>query len=176
MTRQIACLLALLLSASCVAGQSDGIHTIYLVRHAEKMTDGTKDPTLTPCGKARAQALAGILSSIDLDRIYSSDYRRTRETAEPTAAQQRIEVEIYDPAKLADFVTVLQATKRDVLVVGHSNTTAALAGLLINDGSYGSFDEKIYDRLYQVVLSDRGGRNHLLHQNFRCSSALPRPN
>jgi phosphohistidine phosphatase SixA len=176
MIRSIAIVLALSLGASCFAANSDGLQTIYLVRHAEKIVDGTKDPALTLCGKERAQALAGIFSSIDLSRIYSSDYRRTRETAQPTAIQQRIEIEIYDPAKLADLAIVLRAIKRDVLVVGHSDTTATLAGLLINDESYGSFDEKIYDRIYQVVLSDRAARNHLLHQKFRCSSVLPLPN
>ena len=176
MIRQVAVTLALLLSASSYAGQSDGLHALYLVRHAEKVADGSKDPALTECGRARAQALAVVLSAVDLDRVYSSDYRRTRETAEPTATQQGIEIQLYDPAKLVEFASSLQATKRDVLVVGHSNTTATLAGLLINDKSYGSFDEKIYDRLYQVVLAASGGRNHLLQQNFRCSPALIPPN
>lgn len=128
MIRSIAIMLALSLSASCFVANSDDLQTIYPVRHAEKIVHCTKDPALTLCGKERAQALADMFRSIDLNRIYSSD------------------------------------------------TTATLAGLLIKDESHGSFDEKIYDRIYQVVLSDRAGRNHLLHQNFRCSSVLTLPN
>jgi len=54
--------------------------------------------------------------------------------------------------------------------VGHSDTTAVLAGLLVGE-KLEEFDENIYDRLYQVVLSDRGGRIDILPQSFQCQSA-----
>jgi len=168
-------LIVLFFSVSCSGAPSDELHTVYLVRHAEKAADGSKDPALTACGRKRAQSLAQFFRAVELDAIYSSDYRRTRETALPIAAAQDIKLGFYNPAELIAFALLLRELKRDVLVVGHSNTTAELAGLLIDDSNYGSFEESVYDRIYQVVLTDSGGRNHLLHQNFRCIESLPLP-
>jgi 2-keto-3-deoxy-galactonokinase len=55
------------------------------------------------------------------------------------------------------------------LVVGHSNTTAVLAGLLIGE-EMGSFDESIYNRVYQVVIAGDDRRLHILHTAFVCPS------
>lgn len=74
----------------------------------------------------------------------------------------------YDPRELEDIKNMLMARKRDALVVGHSNTTAVLAGLLVAK-PLDAFDESIYDRIYQVVLSDSGGRIHILHQTYKCN-------
>ncbi|MDP5138597.1 hypothetical protein [Rheinheimera baltica] len=38
-------------------------NTVYLVRHAEKHTEG-KDPALTACGQARTDALATRLAGV----------------------------------------------------------------------------------------------------------------
>jgi len=76
---------------------------------------------------------------------------------------------------LEEFALTLKEHRRDALVVGHSNTTAVLAGLLVGDESFSTFDESIYDRIYQVVLSDSGGRIHILQQTFSCTSATTGP-
>ena len=60
-------------------------HTIYLVRHAEKAKG--KDPVLTAQGKQRAENLAQMLQDAGVTRVYSTDYRRTQQTAAPSAKQ-----------------------------------------------------------------------------------------
>ncbi len=145
------------------------IFTIYLVRHAEKEAgaNGPEDPLLSSCGELRAQALARILSDIKLEKIYSTSFERTLSTARPIAEWKKLEIEIYDPSRLGEFSQLLLETQQDALVVGHSNTTGVLAGLLA-DISEEAFDEDIYDRLYQVVISGKQARLNLLHQSFYC--------
>ncbi|MEP4148380.1 MAG: phosphoglycerate mutase family protein [Halioglobus sp.] len=144
-------------------------YSIYLVRHAEKVTSNPEesDPNLTPCGDQRADRLAVILESIKLDVIYSSDYRRTRETAAPVANNKRLEVKLYDPSMLGQFAEELLAKKSDTLVVGHSNTTGVLAGMLAGI-EIEEFSEAEYDRLYQVILFPDSAKLSLLHQAFEC--------
>lgn len=145
------------------------IFTIYLVRHAEKESVAKEpgNPPLSFCGELRAQALVRILSDIGLDSIYSTPFERTLSTAQPIAQSKQLEIRIYDPSRLEKFSQLLLDTQRDALIVGHSNTTAVLAGLLAGE-SEEAFDEDIYDRLYQVVISGKQVRINLLHQSFHC--------
>ena len=59
--------------------------TVVLVRHAEKAAE-TADPELSTVGQIRAQDLKAALAAFPVQAIFVSDYRRTRQTADPTAA------------------------------------------------------------------------------------------
>jgi hypothetical protein len=59
--------------------------------------------------------------------------------------------------------------KQNALVVGHSNTTGVLAGLLVGQ-EIGAFDLNIYNRIYQVVIYKNQGRLHLLNTVFDCTN------
>ena len=162
--------LALLGLQNVVHAQSENeIFSIYLVRHAERESDARNlaDPVLTPCGELRAKSIARILSDIDLEKIYSTSYERTLRTARPSAESQHLEIEAYNPRKLVEFSALLLERRQNALVVGHSNTTGVLAGLLAGEGGE-NFDEEIFDRLYQVVILDGQGHINLLHQAFHC--------
>jgi probable phosphoglycerate mutase len=125
----------------------------FLVRHAEKVDQSDASP-LTEEGQARARALADLLRDAGVTQIYSSDFVRTRETAAPLARAQGLEVELYDTHRLAELAETLLASPGRYLVVGHSNTTPELAGLL--GGEAGApISEDEYDRLY--VLHHRPG-------------------
>ncbi len=155
-----------------IAQDSDRTYfTVYLVRHAEKelSSDDPKDPPLTPCGEERAASLAVFLSEVRLDAVYSSDFLRTRNTAQPVAQDKELEVRIYDHKKLEKFAEMLLERGEDVLVVGHSNSTPALAGMLTG-GELESMDERIYNRIYQVVISKGKGRLELFHSAFECDN------
>lgn len=151
------------------AQDKDSMFTIYLVRHAEKelSADNPKDPPLTPCGEQRAASLEVFLSAVQLDAIYSSDYTRTRHTARPVAQNRTMETRLYDPKKLEEFAKLLIERGEDALVVGHSNSTPVLAGLLIGE-KLEPIDESIYNRIYQVVISKETGRLQVLHSVFDC--------
>ena len=59
--------------------------TIIVIRHAEQVQDGSKDPPLTPAGKARAELLARLFGDARLpghiDAIYVLPELRCRQTA-----------------------------------------------------------------------------------------------
>ena len=114
---------------------------IYLTRHAEKQHDGTRDPSLTNQGQLRAETIAQFLKSKNIAAIYSTNYKRTMETAGATAKMLGLEIKHYDPSQLKAFADELKKVKGNALVVGHSNTTPDLVILLGGDDK-GSIDEK----------------------------------
>lgn len=140
--------------AACASTSPQPDATYYLVRHAEKTKD-KKDPALTEAGTQRAQDLATRLKNVPLTKIYSSDYKRTRDTAVPVADAQALEVTIYDPRDLEGLATALLAQKGHILVVGHSNTTPQLSALLGGFEGDPIAEATEYDRFY--VLKRRGG-------------------
>jgi len=150
--------------------QNEGdIFTVYLTRHAEKESEAEdpSNPSLSPCGELRAESLAKMLSDVRLEKSYSTPFERTLGTALPSAEIQQLEIETYDPRKLEAFANLLLDRQQDVLVLGHSNTTPVLAGLLAGESAE-AFAEDIFDRLYQVVISADQNRSNVLHQAFRC--------
>ena len=133
----------LLLPSSAVAG------TWFVLRHADDLDEG-RDPALTEAGESRAQQLAELLEPAGIDYILSSDYHRTRDTVAPLAALLDLPVEIYDPRDLPALVEILRERGGVGLVVGHSNTTPALVGLMGGDPGT-PIEETEFDRLYVVV-------------------------
>ncbi|WP_330968476.1 SixA phosphatase family protein [Lysobacter sp. A3-1-A15] len=103
-----------------------------VVRHAEKAPAG-EDPGLTAAGLARAERLADALAARPVVAAYATDYRRTRQTAAPTARRHGLGIDIYDARRPADgFARELRERhpQGDVLVVGHSNTAPDIAAAL----------------------------------------------
>lgn len=137
--------------------------TIILVRHAEKMKD-QKDPNLTEKGQIRATKLKDILSGIQLDKIYSTDFNRTQQTASPTAKAQKIEITNYQPFGLKDFGKKLQEehSGKNILVVGHSNTTPKLLNIFLNETVVESIDESDYTNLFVINIDKKGNAKSLL--------------
>jgi broad specificity phosphatase PhoE len=128
--------------------------TVILVRHAEKGYG--EDPHLTPDGIVRANRLQHMLRGLDLSAVYSTAYLRCLETAEPTAREQALEVQLYDPNQLAELAGKLRRRHNGetVLVVGHSNTTPAMVGLFDQQNDYPNIPETDYSYLYIVTLPE----------------------
>lgn len=135
---------------------------VLLVRHAEKATDDPTDPNLSDTGRQRAQALVNV--SAKVSAIYTTQYKRTQQTAQPLADQLKLtltKVEITKEnsagyaAALAKEIRAKHAG-RTILVVGHSNTIPpiieALSGLKVS-----AFDEATeFDRLTILILPKKG--------------------
>ena len=139
-------------AASCAvlpreAGESaDTTYTVYLVRHAEKQSGD--DPSLTSDGLLRADTLADLLSDKDIENIWSSDYRRTRETAAPLAERLGIEVQLYDASDLqtlADEITA-DISERIWILLGQSVHT------ILERANEGRKDVLSELRMYSEVL------------------------
>src|SRR5687768_534547 len=69
-----------------------GATTVVVVRHAEKSTDDPQDPSLSATGQERARLLTSVLKNAGVTSIYTTQYKRTRQTAEPLAQQLGIAI------------------------------------------------------------------------------------
>ena len=144
----------LLILSACTAQNSP--KTIYIVRHAEKQLEGN-DPELAYVGEVRAKKLAQILEKEAIKRVLSTDYNRTRNTAQPTAAAAGLTLEVYDPKNQETLVADLRASEGNVLVVGHSNTVSQLANAFVDEGEkFADLTDLEYDFIYIVTLEKNG--------------------
>ena len=128
---------------------------VFLVRHAEKAS-ASPDPGLTEAGETRAQALAELLRDAGVDVVYSTDYRRTRDTAAPLAVKLGLGLTTYDPRNLGELAADIRSQGVRCLVVGHSNTTPELVGLLGGEPGPPIDEKSEYDRLYVVTIGADG--------------------
>ncbi len=163
----IALALAGVLSLGAAPDQEPEKATTYIiVRHAEKAPGGERDPDLTAAGRERAARLAGMVRSMDIGAVRSTDYARTRKTAAPIAAQAGVEVELYDPRKAGEMLEALgdRFGGRSVLIVGHSNTILDIVRRLGGRAPTGDLEDHEYDNVFIVtVLVDGRVITHRLH-------------
>jgi 2,3-bisphosphoglycerate-dependent phosphoglycerate mutase len=134
---------------------------VYVVRHAERAEDGTRDPPLSEAGRARAALLAEMLRDAGITHIHTTDYKRTRATGAPTSRDTGREMVLYDPGDLDALASELRRTPGRHLVLGHSNTTPDLVESLGGDAG-SPIDEMEYDRLYIVTLTPGGATTVLM--------------
>lgn len=132
--------------------------TIVLVRHVEKDSSPTADkvdPVLSEEGKARAERLAKVIKRYKPHEIFSTPFKRTRETAEPIAKRRKKEIQTYDPAKPGDLVSkIMDPASKTVhyLVVGHSNTIPSLANLLAKKEIFRNLLETEYGVIWVIRI------------------------
>lgn len=95
----------------------------FVVRHAEKETATmSSDVPLSAEGKQRAEALKEVLLHKNIQSIYSTNYIRTKATAQPLAEAENITIQTYDPADTGFVSRIKNTHTGNVLIVGHSNT------------------------------------------------------
>jgi broad specificity phosphatase PhoE len=140
-----------------VAQASAQATTVIVVRHAEK-ADASADPELSEAGKARAVALADALAGANVKGIYTTQYKRTRNTATPLAEKLGMTpVVITAGADVAAMSKDIAARihkehhGETVLVVGHSNTAPAMVTAL-GGTDVGKIEDAEYDHMYIVII------------------------
>jgi len=138
--------------------ESQATTTMIFVRHAEKAGLSEDDPGLSVAGQRRASELARQLVDADvaagIDAIYSSPYRRTKETVQPIADALNLPINIYDPSdNEAVLETILKNHKgKIILVVGHSNTLPTLIADLGASKLVPPIAENEYDNIYVIAI------------------------
>lgn len=126
--------------------------TIILIRHAEKAGNEPRDPDLSEAGISRAKRLAELLSDIQVDELYSTPLRRTRQTVQFIASQRGKETMDYDPRNLKDLADMLRDKPgKTILVAGHSNTTPTLANLLLEEDRFQQLPESEYGKIWFIT-------------------------
>lgn len=149
--------------------------TVIALRHAEKQSDGSRDPALSEAGEARAAALAELLSKAGVTHIFSTPYERTRATVAPLARALELELIEYSPADLGGLGQQLESLPPGsvALVCGHSNTTPALVlalgGEIAELGTYRgapALGETEYGRLFVLTLGGAGQATKTLELRY----------
>lgn len=130
--------------------------TIILIRHAEKdVSPGADkvDPELSADGLARAGRLPKAIKKYKPGAVYSTNFKRTRNTAAPVGKWRKVEVETYDPRNLKDVAAKVLASKRKRhLIVGHNNTTPALVNIFTGEEKYKTLPESEYGKIFIVKM------------------------
>ena len=151
-------LLSFLLILSACTTTQNSPKTIYIVRHAEKQLEGN-DPELAYVGEVRAKKLAQILEKEDIKQVLSTDYTRTKNTAQPTADAAGLTVETYDPKDQEALIADLRTSEGNTLIVGHSNTVSQLANAFVSSGeSFADLNDLEYDYIYVVTLDKNSSK------------------
>jgi len=152
----IFCLFILFSIVSLSQSNSTKETTYYFIRHSEKERgdDVGKNPHLTQAGKKRAESWRAYFEDIDLDEIYSTDYYRTVETAQPTAISKNLKIKMYDPNNLYSEKFQFETKGKTVLVVGHSNTTPSFVNKVLGENFYKQIDDSNNSNLYVVNIID----------------------
>jgi len=135
--------------------------TVYVVRHAEKITSSdssgkmmANDPPLSEAGKVRALVLKDELTNKHIRHIYSTNTIRTRSTAEPLSQAIKINVELYN--NFDSLINTIRSAKGNVLVVGHSNTVDDIVNKLCGQVKIASdLNDGEYDNLFVVKIKGK---------------------
>lgn len=148
---------------------------IYIVRHAEKDVSDPKnpDPSLSEIGKMRAKDLNERLKSQKIDAVFSTKFKRTKQTGEGVAVRNGIDIIEYDAPKLKELSDLVKNgfQNKNILIIGHSNTVLELLESFgavrpiaaLTDSDYDFFFELQIDQMGKVALSTSryGQKNHL---------------
>jgi phosphohistidine phosphatase SixA len=135
---------------------------VVIVRHAEKASSGGNDPDLSSEGLARAETLAEMLKSSGVVAIFTSEFKRTIETAAPLAKSLGVTPVVIPAKDTATLLAKLREVKGNALVVGHSNSIPDLIKALGIDASV-NIQESDYTQLFIVV---RGPKPQLLQLHY----------
>ena len=161
--RAVFALLFALTLVSCGKPQPAQPSTIVLiVRHAEKASEA-EDSTLTEAGAERSQALVRVAEGAGVSAIYTTQFRRNRDTAQPLSERLKLpvtEFPIKDLQNPGDYGKTLarditeKHAGQTVLVVGHSNTVPLILEALT--GQPAPVDHAEYSDLFIVTVPPSG--------------------
>lgn len=138
--------------------ESQATTTIIFVRHAEQTSHDEADPSLSEAGKRRVAELTRQLEFADvvqgIDAIYSTDLKRSTETAQPLAERLNLPINIYDGSDTETVLEeILKAHKgKVILVVGHSNTVPELIANLGASKNVPPIERDEFDNIYIISI------------------------
>jgi broad specificity phosphatase PhoE len=145
--------------------QNEDCTSIYLIRHAEKVRDGSKNsnPHLNAKGILRADKWKDILKHVKFDKVISTNLFRTLETASPISKSSDLKINTYVPSKEFYENFIKQNTGKTILIVGHSNTTPSFVNSLIDEDFYNDIKDDNNGNLYHVYKCGNSSPNHVLY-------------
>jgi phosphohistidine phosphatase SixA len=148
------CLALLLLVFALATSVISAQPVVVIVRHAEKPATGGNDPDLSPAGRTRAETLGRILKDAKITAIFTSEFKRTQQTAAPTAKEAQVLPTIVPAKDTASLVAKLREATGAVLVVGHADTIPNVLKSLGIDMEINIPDDD-YTELFVITLGEK---------------------
>jgi len=152
-------LILMMMMGTMVFPAAASAQMVIVVRHAERADGGASpatsmtgspDPELSEAGRTRARKLSAMLADAGIVAIYTTEYRRTRDTAAPLAARSGVTPEVVAARDAAALIGRIKTHKTGaVLVVGHSNTVPIIIRAL--GGVPVTMADDEYDSLFFVA-------------------------
>jgi broad specificity phosphatase PhoE len=164
---KLICTVLVMSAVSLAARPASAEQVIFLVRHAERVPTPAgqpaaapknmmgDDPQLSAAGQQRAVRLAAMLASTGITRIFTTEYKRTRQTAAPLAEKLKLTPVMAAAKDPAPLLAELRKATTPVLVVGHSNTLPGLISALGVTAPVTIGDDD-YDNVFVVVRGAAG--------------------
>jgi len=167
----IAALLLLALSGASCTHRAPEATVVFVIRHAEKAVGGD-DPPLTEAGQRRAQALAQVAEDAHIGAIYTTQFKRNHETAQPLSDKSGVPiteapVNLSQPADYGQTLAkeiLAKHAGQSVVVIGHQNTVPAVVEALAGK-SLPALKDLEYSRLFIIVIP-RDGSPRLIRAQY----------
>lgn len=148
---------SVLLLSGC-GNPKDAGQTVYLFRHAEKVTDAeTEDPPLSPDGEQRAAKTAEILKDAEVDRFYSTRYLRNMATLSPAAIPRGMKINPYewhDREPMVREITANAYNLRTVVICGHGDNLLPMIESFGCEAPLDSLGPYEHDKYFIVSVKD----------------------
>ena len=134
--------------------EKENTSVYYFIRHAEKdRSDSTnKNPSLTIQGLERANKWALFFKDKNIAAVYSTNYKRTQQTALPIAKEQNLEIISYTAKELISEKFIADNKGKNIVIVGHSNTTPELVNSLLGEKKYEDIADRENNNVFIVTL------------------------
>ncbi len=145
-----------------------GYLTLFLVRHCEKDKAVPENPPLTPEGQARAEKLGRVFDNAVLDKIASTNTKRTLETASAVrrwAGDPVMENFPFEAQNdwLAEIIE--HGSGQRILYVGHQNSVPLILNNLTASVRYKNIPDGDFGRFF-VVVSQGVGKTEVMELRY----------
>ena len=142
-------------SGKIYVSEKENTSVYYFIRHAEKdRSDSTnKNPSLTIQGLERANKWALFFKDKNIAAVYSTNYKRTQQTALPIAKEQNLEIISYISKELISEKFIADNKGKNIVIVGHSNTTPELVNSLLGEKKYEDIADRENNNVFIVTLT-----------------------
>ena len=140
---------------------------ILLLRHAERVEYESPDGVLSEAGEARARVLSRLLQDAGVTAIYTSDRKRTQQTAEPLSKALGIApTTVAAQGQVEATLSLIREREKSgiVVIVSHGDTVPGFLKALGHPGQI-TIGPREHDDIF-VIVPAPGGPPTVVRLNY----------
>ncbi len=101
-------------------------------------------------------------------KIFIFAFDVSEEFPAPTSVKQEITVQYYDPSNIEIEQFKMDNLGKNVLIVGHSNSTPDFVNKMLGEDKYAAMDDYDNGSLFIIQITDKNVSVNRLHFNCNC--------